>query len=83
MGLEALVVLVVVGLAAGWLAEQIMKGSGFGLAGNIIVGIVGASIGMFVLGVLGISPSAGIVGSIVSALIGAVILLSAVALAKR
>lgn len=83
MGLEALVVLVVVGLAAGWLAGQIMKGLVFGLAGNIIVGIVGASIGMFVLGVLGISPGPGIVGSIVSALIGAVILLSAVALVKR
>jgi uncharacterized membrane protein YeaQ/YmgE (transglycosylase-associated protein family) len=60
-----------------------MKGSGFGLVGNIIVGIVGALIGTFVLGALGISLGAGMVGSIISALVGAVILLFVVGLVKR
>jgi uncharacterized membrane protein YeaQ/YmgE (transglycosylase-associated protein family) len=83
MSLEALIVLIVVGLVAGWLAGQIMKGAGFGLAGNIIVGIVGAFIGTFVLGALGVSLGGGIIGSIISALIGACILLFIVGLVKR
>ena len=60
-----------------------MKGSGFGLVGNIIVGIVGAFIGTFVLGALGISLGAGLIGSIISALIGAMILLFIIGLVKR
>ena len=83
MGLEALVILITVGLAAGWLAGKIMKGSGFGLTGNIIVGIIGAVIGTFVFDALGIVPGAGILGSILSALTGAVILLFVIDLVKR
>ena len=83
MSLESLIVLIVVGLIAGWGAGQIMKGSGFGLVGNIIVGIVGAFIGTFVLGALGISLGGGIIGAIIGAVIGACILLFIVGLVKR
>lgn len=83
MGLESLIVLLIVGAVAGWLAGQIMKGYGFGLVGNIVVGIVGAFIGNFLLGALGVGLGAGIVGSIVKATIGAVILLAALRFVKR
>lgn len=83
MGIEALVILAVVGLIAGWLAGIIMRGGGFGLIGNIIVGIVGAFIAGFLLPKFGISLAAGIVGSIIHATIGAVILLFVIGLIKR
>ena len=51
MALEALIILIIVGAIAGWLAGIIVKGVGFGLVGNIIVGIVGAFIGTWLLGV--------------------------------
>ena len=60
-----------------------MNGRGFGVVGNIIVGIVGAFIGTFVLGALGVSLGGGIIGSIISALIGACMLLFVVGLVKR
>ena len=65
----------VIGAIAGWLAGQVVKGGGFGLIVDIIVGIVGAVIGGFLAGVLGISTGGGIIGSIIVAFIGAVILL--------
>ncbi|MEM9292831.1 MAG: GlsB/YeaQ/YmgE family stress response membrane protein [Acidobacteriota bacterium] len=79
MSLESLVVLILVGLAAGWLAGLVMKGRGLGTVGNIIVGIVGAFLGSWVLGLLGVSIASGIVGSIITAFIGAVILLALLA----
>ena len=75
MALEALIILIVVGAIAGWLAGQIVKGMGFGLIGNIVVGIVGAFIGTWLLGFLGISIGGGIIASIINATIGAVVLL--------
>ena len=66
----------VVGAIAGWLAGQFMRGGGYGLVGDIIVGIIGAFIGGFVLTLLGIGGSAGFVGSIVVAFIGAVVLIA-------
>jgi uncharacterized membrane protein YeaQ/YmgE (transglycosylase-associated protein family) len=83
MSLEALIVLIVVGAIAGWLAGIIVKGMGFGLVGNIIVGIVGAFIGSWLLGYLGVHIGGGILGSIVNATIGAVILLFVISLVKR
>ncbi len=68
----------VVGLIAGWLAGQFMRGGGYGMVGDIIVGIVGAFLGGFLLSVLGIGGSAGFVGSIIVAFIGAVILIAIV-----
>lgn len=66
----------IVGLIAGWLAGQFMKGGGYGIVGDIIVGIIGAFIGGFLAGLLGIGGSAGLIGSIVIAFIGAVILIA-------
>ena len=83
MSLEALIVLIVVGAIAGWLAGIIVKGIGFGLVGNIIVGIVGAFIGSWLLGYLGVHIGGGFVGSIINATIGAVILLFVISLVKR
>ena len=73
----------VIGAIAGWLAGQVVKGGGFGLIVDIIVGIVGAVIGGFLAGVLGISTGGGIIGSIILAFIGAVILLFILRLIKR
>jgi uncharacterized membrane protein YeaQ/YmgE (transglycosylase-associated protein family) len=83
MALDALIVLLIVGAIAGWLAGVIMKGYGFGLLGNIIVGIVGAVIGGWLLPRLGIVIGGGIVGSIINATIGAVILLFLIGLVRR
>lgn len=63
-----------IGALAGWLAGKFMKGSGFGLSGNIILGVVGAIVGGFVFGYLGI-PAGGLIGAIVMATIGATLLL--------
>ena len=58
MDIQALVIFLVIGAIAGWLAGTLMKGGGFGLLGNIVVGIIGAVIGGFVFGLLGISVGA-------------------------
>jgi uncharacterized membrane protein YeaQ/YmgE (transglycosylase-associated protein family) len=63
-----------IGLAAGWLAGQIMRGRGFGLLGNLVVGVVGASVGGFLFDILGLSARSAI-GSLVTATVGAVVLL--------
>ena len=73
----------VIGAIAGWLAGQVVKGGGFGLIVDIIVGIVGAVIGGYLAGVLGISTGGGIIASIIVAFIGAVILLFILRLIKR
>jgi len=71
-----------IGLLAGWLAGQIMKGRGFGLLGNLVVGVVGAVLGGFLLGILGLHGY-GLIGSLVTALIGAVVLLWVVSMIKK
>jgi uncharacterized membrane protein YeaQ/YmgE (transglycosylase-associated protein family) len=83
MSLEALIILIVIGAVAGWLAGMIVKGVGFGLVGNIIVGILGAFIGTWVLGALGLAIGGGVISSIINATIGAVILLFIISLVKR
>ncbi len=65
---------VVVGLIAGWLAGQVMRGGGYGVVVDIILGLVGAVVGGWVFGFLGIWPGGGMIGSIVVAFVGAVIL---------
>jgi uncharacterized membrane protein YeaQ/YmgE (transglycosylase-associated protein family) len=82
MSVEALIIWLVVGAVAGWLAGQIVKGHGFGLVGNIVVGIVGAFLAGWLLPGLGLGLS-GIVGSIIYAAIGAIILLVIIGLFKR
>ena len=71
-----------VGLIAGWLAGLIMRGSGYGIIGAIVIGIIGALIGGHVLGWLGIYAG-GLIGSICTALVGAIILIFLIRLVKR
>ena len=77
-----IIVWLVIGAIAGWLAGQIVKGGGFGLVVDIIVGIVGAVIGGFLAGLVGLSAQ-GIIGSIILAVIGAVVLLGVLRIIKR
>ena len=67
--------LYLVGAVAGWLGGLIFKGSGLGLVGNIIVGILGGFVGYWLLGLLGISFGAGIIGSILTSALGAIVIL--------
>jgi uncharacterized membrane protein YeaQ/YmgE (transglycosylase-associated protein family) len=73
---------IILGAVAGWLAGQITKGGGFGLLGNIIVGILGAVIGGWLAGVLGILPT-NLLGELLVATGGAVVLLFLVGLIKK
>src|ERR1700758_2855349 len=72
---QSLLVIIVVGIVAGWLAGRVMEGGGFGLIGDLLVGLVGAFIGDWLLPRLGIHLGAGIVSLIINAFIGAVVLL--------
>jgi uncharacterized membrane protein YeaQ/YmgE (transglycosylase-associated protein family) len=72
---ESLVIILAVGLIAGWLAGQILEGSGFGLVGDIIIGVIGAFIGSWLLPQFGIDLGVGLGAAIISSTIGAVILL--------
>jgi uncharacterized membrane protein YeaQ/YmgE (transglycosylase-associated protein family) len=83
MSLEGLLIVLLIGGIAGWLAGLAMKGRGFGILGNIVVGIVGAFIGNWVMGVFGIVIGGGMLASILNAFIGAVILLFLIGLIKR
>ena len=71
-----------IGLCAGWLAGKIMKGGGFGLVGDLIVGVIGALLGGWVFGMLGIGTGAGLLGALVTATIGALLLLFIIRLIK-
>ena len=77
-----LVWFLLVGLIAGWLAGKIVRGSGFGVFGDIVIGVVGAGIGGFIFSLLGLSSS-GTIGNIVVATVGAAALLYVVKLLKR
>jgi uncharacterized membrane protein YeaQ/YmgE (transglycosylase-associated protein family) len=83
MGIESLVLFLIIGAVAGWLAGVIVKGYGFGLLGNIVVGIVGALIAGLLFPRLGISLGAGYVGAILSSVLGAIILLLLLRLIRR
>jgi uncharacterized membrane protein YeaQ/YmgE (transglycosylase-associated protein family) len=74
---------ILVGLVAGWLAGQLMKGGGFGVVGDIVVGIIGALIGGLLFGSLGVSAGGGLLGAIIVATIGAVVLIFLLRLIKR
>ncbi len=83
VGVESIIIMIVVGAIAGWLAGKIVRGFGFGLIWDIVIGIIGAFIGVWLLTRLGIVPFSGFVGSIVNATIGAVVLLFIVGLIRR
>jgi uncharacterized membrane protein YeaQ/YmgE (transglycosylase-associated protein family) len=72
----------IIGIAAGWLAGQLMKGGGYGLVGDLVIGVIGAYLGGWLLGGLGIFTY-GLIGSLISATIGAVLLLFVIRLVKR
>jgi uncharacterized membrane protein YeaQ/YmgE (transglycosylase-associated protein family) len=71
-----------IGAVAGWLAGQVMKGKGFGLLGNIVVGVVGAILGGYLFGILGFAAY-GLIGSLITALVGAIVLLFIVGLFSK
>ncbi|MBZ0111028.1 MAG: GlsB/YeaQ/YmgE family stress response membrane protein [Thermoanaerobaculia bacterium] len=84
MDLSSLIVFLLVGAIAGWLAGQIMSGRGFGLIGNMVVGIVGAFLGGWLLTSMGVSLGvSGLAGVLLQALLGAIVLLAIVGLIKR
>lgn len=83
MDLGALLITLIIGAIAGWLAGLIVRGGGFGLIGNIVLGIIGAFVASWLLPQIGISIGGGMVGSIIHATIGAVIILLIVMLIKR
>jgi uncharacterized membrane protein YeaQ/YmgE (transglycosylase-associated protein family) len=83
MEAQGLLIWLVIGAIAGWLAGTLVKGGGFGLVGDIIVGIVGAFVGGFLAGALHISIGSGIVSSILTATVGAVLLILLVRMIKR
>jgi uncharacterized membrane protein YeaQ/YmgE (transglycosylase-associated protein family) len=85
MTLEGVLIALIIGAIAGWLAGVIVKGGGFGLIGNIVVGIVGALVAGWLLPQLGVAFSIGgpLVTSIVYATIGAVIVLLIVSVIRR
>ena len=74
---------IVVGLIAGWLAGKVMKGGGYGIIVDIILGILGGIVGGWIFGALGIWQGRGMIGSIIVAFIGAVILVGITRLIKR
>jgi uncharacterized membrane protein YeaQ/YmgE (transglycosylase-associated protein family) len=78
----SLVWFLLIGLAAGWLAGQVLKGGGFGLVGDLIVGVIGALLGGFLFSLLGISTT-GLLGSLITATVGAIVLLLLLRLIKR
>jgi len=83
MALEAIIIILIVGAVAGWLAGQIVRGMGFGPIGNIVVGIVGAFIAGWLLPRIGIVIGGGMIASIINATIGAVVLLVILGLIRR
>ena len=74
---------ILIGLVAGWLAGQLVKGGGFGVIGDIVVGVLGALLGGFLFRSLGVTAGGGLLGSIIVATIGAVILILILRLIKR
>jgi uncharacterized membrane protein YeaQ/YmgE (transglycosylase-associated protein family) len=81
--MESLLIILLIGAIAGWLAGVIMKGGGFGLLGDIVVGIIGAFIAAWLFPKLGIMLGSGLIREIIDATIGAIILLVIVRLVRR
>jgi uncharacterized membrane protein YeaQ/YmgE (transglycosylase-associated protein family) len=80
MSNQSLLVILIVGILAGWLAGRIVRGAGFGIIGDLLVGIVGAFIGNWLLPRAGLHLGSGIVSAFVNATIGAILLLLVVRL---
>lgn len=83
MGFESIIAVLLVGMIAGWLAGKLVRGGGFGLLGNVVVGVLGAFVASLVLPALGLSIGGGWLASILHATFGAVILLVLIGLLRR
>jgi uncharacterized membrane protein YeaQ/YmgE (transglycosylase-associated protein family) len=83
MSTESLLVILLIGAIAGWLAGKIVQGTGFGLVGDIVVGIIGAFIANWLFPRLGLHLGSGFVPEIVASTVGAVLLLAVVRLIRR
>ncbi len=79
---ESLLIVLAVGVIAGWLAGQIVQGTGFGIVGDLFIGIIGAFIGSWLLPQLGIHLGAGLVAKIANATVGALVLLLVIRLVR-
>ncbi|MDO9621807.1 MAG: GlsB/YeaQ/YmgE family stress response membrane protein [Moraxellaceae bacterium] len=79
----SLIYFIVIGLIAGWLAAKLIRGGGFGLIGNMVVGMIGAVIGGSLMSMAGVSAGSGLFASIGVATIGAIVLLFLVSLFRR
>ena len=80
---ESLLVILFVGIVAGWLAGKVVRGSGFGLIGDLVIGVVGALIANFLFPKLGIHLGTGLISEIVFSALGAIILLLVIGLIRR
>lgn len=78
-----LLYVLLIGAVAGWLAGNIMRGGGFGLLVNIILGIIGAFVGNWLFGAMGVSISDGVIGDLITGLIGAIVILLVAGLFKK
>ena len=83
MPIHGIIMWLIIGAIAGWLAGSLVKGGGFGLLGDIVVGIVGAFVGGWLAGILHIGIGGGFISSIITATVGAVILIVVLRLIKR
>jgi len=83
VGVDSVIAMIIIGAIAGWLAGKLVRGFGFGVIWNIVVGIIGAFIGVALLTKLGVVPFSGFFGSIVNATVGALVLLFIVGLVRR
>jgi uncharacterized membrane protein YeaQ/YmgE (transglycosylase-associated protein family) len=81
--MHGIIMWLVIGAIAGWLAGSLVKGGGFGLLGDIVVGIVGAFVGGWLAGILHIDIGGGLIASIITATVGAVILIVVLRFIKR
>ena len=83
MAAHGIIVWIIIGAVAGWLAGSLVKGGGYGLVGDIVVGIIGAFLGGWLAGVLGIHIGGGLLASIVTATLGAIVLIVVLRAIKR
>jgi uncharacterized membrane protein YeaQ/YmgE (transglycosylase-associated protein family) len=83
MSLTGLIWFLLVGLIAGWLAGKVMRGGGYGVVGDMVVGIIGALLGGWLFGKLGIGLGGGLIGAIITAFVGAVIFIFLLRLLRR
>jgi uncharacterized membrane protein YeaQ/YmgE (transglycosylase-associated protein family) len=80
---ESLVIIIIVGVVSGWLAGLVMKGTGFGIFGDLIIGIIGAFVGSWLLPQLHIHLGSGILSAIINATIGAILVLFILGILRR